>query len=138
MILKMSLMIRLVCWYTPSDDMCNKLHSVVSGEENLVDVVEKVMDLASRWNSFGLALRLKPAELETISSKNNTDPTECLKDMLLTWLRQQYIKKVGPPSWRMLCKAISVQVGGNNPALAKEIALTVVKQAAPMGDCITA
>ena len=107
------------------------------GEDDLVDVVEEVMDLASSWHSFGLALRLKPAELETISLKNYTNPTECLKDMLLAWLRQQhFIKKVGPPSWRMLCKAISVQVGGNNPPLARKIALRVVKASCTL-DCIT-
>ena len=60
------------------------------GEDDLVDVVEEVMDVAASWRSLGLALRLKAAELDTISSKNHIDPTECLKDMLLTWLQQRY------------------------------------------------
>eukprot|EP00731_Ephydatia_muelleri_P005819 Em0003g67a len=93
------------------------------GEDDLVDVVEEVMDVASKWRSLGLALRLKAAELDTISSKNHTDPTECLRDMLLAWLQQRYdSKRFGPPSWRILCQAISKQAGGNNPALAREIA----------------
>ena len=93
------------------------------GENDLVDVVEEVIDVASKWRSLGLALRLKAAELDTISSKNHTDPTECLKYMLLTWLQQHYdINKFGPPSWRMLCQAISNPAGGNNPALARKIA----------------
>ena len=93
------------------------------GEDDLVDVVEEVMYVAAKWRSLGLALRLKAAELDTISSKNHTDPTECLKDMLLTWLQQCYdIDKFGPPSWRMLCQAISKPVGGNNPALGRKIA----------------
>ena len=29
-----------------------------------------------------LGLRLKATELDTISSKNHTNPTECLRDML--------------------------------------------------------
>ena len=92
------------------------------GEDDLVDVVEEVMDLASRWHSLGLALRLKPAELDTISSKNHTNPLECLKYMLLAWLQQHYdVKRFGRPSWKMLCKTISKQVGGNNPALAEKI-----------------
>ena len=92
-----------------------------SGEDNLADVLEEVMDVASRWRSLGLALRLKASELETISVKNHTDPTECLRDMLRAWL-QQRSSTIDPPSWRILCQAISKSVGGNNPALAKKIA----------------
>ena len=88
-----------------------------------MDVMEEVMDVASSWRSLGLALRLKATELDTISIKNHTDPTECLRDMLLAWLQQRYdVKRFGPPSWRMLCQAISKRVGGNNPALARKIA----------------
>ena len=87
-----------------------------------MDVVKEVMDLAPKWHSLGLSLRLKAAELDTISSKNHTNPTECLKDTLLTWLQERYnINKFGPPSWRMLCRAISNPAGGNNPALARKI-----------------
>ena len=86
-----------------------------------MDVMEEVMDVASRWRSLGLALRLKPAELDSISTKNRDDPTECLRDMLLAWL-QQRSSKFGPPSWRILCQAISKRAGGNNPALARKIA----------------
>ena len=92
-----------------------------SGEDDLVDVMEEVMDVTSSWKSLGLALRLKAAELDTISLKNHTDPTECLRDMLLAWL-QQRSSKFGPPSWRILCQAISKRAGGNNPALARKIA----------------
>ena len=96
---------------------------VFSGEDDLVDVMEEVMDVASRWRSLGLALRLKPAELDSISTKNRDDPTEYLRDMLLAWLQQRYdVKRFGPPSWRMLCQVISKRVGGNNPALARKIA----------------
>ena len=91
--------------------------------DDLVDVMGEVMDVAAKWRSLGLALRLKAADLDTISSKNHTDPTECLNDMLLAWLQQHYdFKRFGPPSWRMLCQAISNPAGGNNPALARKIA----------------
>ena len=81
------------------------------------------MDVAAKWRSLGLALRLKAAELDTISTKNHTDPTECLRDMLLAWLQQRYdSKRFGPPSWWMLCQAIFKPAGGNNPALGREIA----------------
>ena len=113
-------------WYVGTHHLviCLINHTLLfPGEDDLVDVVEEVMDLASRWHSLGLALRLKPAELDTISSKNHTNPTDCLKDMLLAWLQQRYdIIKFGLPSWRMLCQAILKSAGGNNPALSRKIA----------------
>ena len=94
-----------------------------SGMDDFVDVMEEVIEVASRWLFIGLALRLKSSELDTISSNNHDDPQKCLKDMLVTWLQQCYdTQKFGPPSWRMLCQAISKPAGGNNPALAREIA----------------
>ena len=90
---------------------------------DLLTVMKEVMDMASRWKQLGLALGLSAAELETISSKNHTDPTECLRDMLLAWLQQRHDTiKFGQPSWRVLCKAIHTPVGGNNPGLARKIA----------------
>ena len=91
--------------------------------DDLVDVVEEVIDVAAKWKSLGVALRLKAADLDTISSKDHTDPTECLSDMLLAWLQQRYdSKRFGQPSWRMLCQAISKPAGGNYPALGRRIA----------------
>ena len=88
-----------------------------------MDVVEEVIDAASKWRSIGLVLRVKVAELDTISSKDHTDPTECLKDMLLAWLQLRYdFTRFGLPSWKLLCQAISKPVLGYNPALAMKIA----------------
>ena len=113
----------LVCWYTPSDGMCNKPYSAVLGSDDLVDVLEEVIEVAPQWHFLGLALRLKVAELAAISSNNHTDPNKCLKDMLLSWLQQRYdTNRFGQPSWRMLCQAISKPTGGNNPALGRKIA----------------
>ena len=123
MISQLCLGTSLVCWYIHLM-ACVINHTLFfPGEDNLVDVIEEVMDVAARWRSVGLALRLRVAELDTISSKNHTDPTECLKDMLLAWVQQHYnINEFGPPSWRLLCQAIFKQAGGNNPALARKIA----------------
>ena len=83
-------------------------------------MVDEVTDLAAKWRPLGLALRLKSAVLDTIYSNH---PTECLRDMLLAWLKQQYdINTFGRPSWSMLCTAISKPAGGNDPALARKIA----------------
>ena len=113
----------LVCWYIHLM-ACVIIHTLfVPGEDNLVDVIGEVMDVAAKWSFVGLALRLKAAELNAISLKNKYDPTECLKDMLLAWVQQHYdINEFGPPSWRLLCQAIFKEAGGNNPALARKIA----------------
>ena len=88
-----------------------------------MDVMDEVLDVTPKWKFLGLALRLKPAELDRISSKNHNDPMECLRDMLHAWLQQHYdVKKFGLPSWKLLCEAISKPAGGNNPGLARKIA----------------
>ena len=93
------------------------------GEGDLEDVMEEVTGVTAKWNALGLVLRLQNEELDTISINNNNNATKCLKDMLVAWLQQRYdIKKFDPPSWKMLCLAISKPAGGNNPALAREIA----------------
>ena len=88
-----------------------------------MDVMNEIMDMASKWKSLGLALRLRNADLDTISSKNHADPCNCLRDMLLAWLQQHYdTKRFGQPSWRLLSQAIYNRAGGDNPVLAETIA----------------
>ena len=81
------------------------------------------MDVAAKWMPLGTALRLRPADLNTIQARHHGDPTECLRDILVAWLQQRYdTKKFGQPSWRLLCQAVYKPVGGNNPVLARRIA----------------
>ena len=97
-------------------------HPLHPGEENLIDVVEEVIDMASKWMLLGLALRLSPQELDTIKETNHNQPIECLAYMLRAWLQQRYdTGTFGEPSWRLLCQVIHKCAGGN-PRLAKEIA----------------
>ena len=100
-----------------------KPHPLDPGEDDCEDVVEEVLDVAARWKFLGVALRIRPACLDTISSKNHTDPNGSLRDILHAWLRQTNdTMTYGQPSWRMVCQAIHKRVGGNNPALARRIA----------------
>ena len=93
------------------------------GEDDLTDVMDEVMEVVEKWRALGMALRLKTSELDSIKSKNHTDPTECLRDTLQAWLQQRYdVQKYGVPSWDILCKAVKKPSGGNNPALADKIA----------------
>ena len=93
------------------------------GEDDFMAVVEAVYDVAAKWEPLGHALRIRPAELTTLSAKHHSDPNECLRGMLSLWLRQSYDTKLyGEPSWRLLCRAIDKRAGTNNPELAKKIA----------------
>ena len=79
--------------------------------------------LAARWKSIGIALRLKPNELDTIQAGNNSDPTACLIQTVTKWLNRNYnVEKFGEPTWRWLVEAVSDPAGGANMALAREIA----------------
>ena len=72
---------------------------------------------------LGRYLRLGEPTLEIIGCKFHGYPKECLTQTLLAWLRRQYnVERYHPPSWTSLCNAIKSPIGGNNPALAEEIA----------------
>ena len=103
--------------------LSHKPLSLGPGEDDLVDVMEVVLDMAAKWKSLGAALRIRHAELNTISARHQNDPIECLRDILCAWLQQHYDHNInGQPSWRILCQAIYKPVGGNNPGLASRIA----------------
>ena len=70
-----------------------------------------------------LALRLRAAEEDAIASKYQGNPKDCLEAVLTKWLQKGYnFQKYGPPSWRMLVEATAHPAGGDNVALAEEIA----------------
>ena len=81
--------------------------------------LEPVVD---RWKHIGLALRLDPDQVKRIE-RDNRDPEDCLTEVLTLWLKRNYnTERFGEPSWGMLARAVGHRSGGNNPALAGEIA----------------
>eukprot|EP00731_Ephydatia_muelleri_P004320 Em0002g496a len=93
---------------------------ILLDEDDLVDVLKEVNDVAAHWKGLGLELGLRPSTLETIGT---TQPQYYLMNTLTAWLRQNdNVKKYGLPSWTTLCKAVESPVGGNNRALAVRIA----------------
>ena len=80
------------------------------------------MSITSEYFKLGIGLRLKPGELQAIYKSHGQDIDQAFIDVLLAWLRQRYnIAEYGPPTWRMLVKAVDSPVGGNNHALAMTI-----------------
>ena len=89
---------------------------------DLFDVHYELRSVASNWKDVGLALRLHPDSLNDIEA-DCRDVKSCLRETLATWLKQTYdTKRFGPPSWKLLVAAVSHPGGGNNPALAQQIA----------------
>ena len=95
--------------------------SCYTAEDDMQDVYRAVLDLAGKWCHMCCALGFKPAVAETIAAC--IDPEQCLREVIVRWLRKTYdVDRHGPPTWRTLVKAVSDKAGGNNPALAEEIA----------------
>jgi len=75
------------------------------------------------WRDMCCALGLRPAVAETIAATYSGNPKQCLREVIIRWLRKTHdVYKHGPPTWRTLVKAVSDKAGGDNPALAEEIA----------------
>ena len=101
----------------PVYDMC--ITSVVN---DLFEVKEAVLPTKSRYYSFGLALRIPPFELEAIQKSFPQDVDQALCEVLKLWLKNKYdVEKYGPPSWRVLVKAVDNPAGGNNSGLARKL-----------------
>ena len=87
---------------------------------DLFEVKEEVLPLAAQWKSFGLALGLHSHVLNRIES-NHRKVDDCLQAALEEWVSTVETLQ-GPPSWDLLVSAVAHPAGGNNQALALEIA----------------
>lgn len=75
------------------------------------------------YYQLGVCLNLPSHELNEIRTQSPHNVAQAFSDMMLKWLKQCYnVTKFGPPTWRMLVKAVGSEAGGNNKALAKKIA----------------
>ena len=89
-------------------------------EDDLFDVIKDLTPVAARWKAIGIALRLKPGELNSINSGR---PDECLGEVIQNWLMRNYnVDRFGLPTWRKLVEIVEDSAAGNNKALADEIA----------------
>ena len=89
---------------------------------DLFDVKGELLSVVPRWKDIGLALRLDPSQLDDIENDNRY-ASDCLTKVLTLWLKKAYnTERFGEPSWELLARAVAHPAGGNNPALAEEIA----------------
>ena len=96
--------------------------SVLTADKDIHDVYAAVDNLCVTWSDLCCALKLLPAEEESIAETYRGNPRRCLREVLLKWLRRSYeIKKYGQPSWQYLVRAVGDPSGGNDRALAETI-----------------
>ena len=99
-------------------------HCVLNvGIPDLNDIWSKASGLSGRWDSVGLMLGLSVRVIEEIDKDNPNDSRKCLRKVYTRWLEKGYdYERHGHPCWRMLCVCIKSPSGGNDAALAEEIA----------------
>ena len=91
--------------------------------DDLFDVQKELYPVSAKWRNIGIALRLNPNTLDRIQAEKNSDSTACLTSVVTEWLKRNYkVEKFGEPTWRWLVEAVRDPAGGENMALASDIA----------------
>ncbi|CAI8040242.1 hypothetical protein GBAR_LOCUS22432 [Geodia barretti] len=90
--------------------------------KDLFSVCSELVGVAHKWKKVGLALRLDPDLLDRIEAEKN-DIKNNLLETLKEWLKKSYdTESFGDPSWKLLVDAVAHPFGGEDRALAMEIA----------------
>ena len=77
--------------------------SLKPGQEDLGKVLDHIWGARSRWFNLGMQLSVSIGDLEAINSDHQEKSGECLRAMLLKWLR-----KTDPsPTWKALVDALN-------------------------------
>ena len=63
---------------------------LLAGEDDLRAVRTAVGDLAAKWKDVGLCLGVRKCDLDAIPSLSNPTASDCLREMLALWLKQNY------------------------------------------------
>ena len=101
---------------------CCYVFTLHSDIDDLVDVKRELISIADKWKDIGLALRLKPATLNTIEG-SRINLKDRLSDVLAEWLNKAYnVQRFGQPSWQLVVRAVRDPAGGDNQALADTMA----------------
>ena len=91
-------------------------------EEDLAEILRILGTSVTKWREIGIALGLRQDVLNRIEHENR-DLMSRLTKMVSEWLKKNYnVERFGEPTWKMLVAAVRSEVGGNNSALAQEIA----------------
>ena len=96
---------------------------LTSDLDNLFEMERELIPVAANWRSIGIALRLKPNNLQTIDTNCSGNPRDCLSSMLIEFLKRNYnVGRFGEPTWQRLVEIVGHPAGGGNMELARNIA----------------
>ena len=83
----------------------------------------EIITIANSWQRILIFLYLPSLMKSTIAAAHPTDPSACLRTVIVLWLQREYdVEQYGPPSWRALVEAVADPTGGNDTHLAESIA----------------
>ena len=100
--------------------LCIHFHRIA--EDDTHSVYREVLDLAGRWPDICVALGLHRLKGE-IAAMYPGCPRDCLQEVIVRWLRKVHnVERYDPPTWKTLVMAVADKAGGENPALAEQIA----------------
>ena len=86
-------------------------------------VYDAIFGCRANWQNLCLALWISADDVSAIARKHSGEPDACLREGLTRWLRGDYdTEKHGRPTWRRLVDAVAISSGGDNHALALDIA----------------
>ena len=98
-------------------------HCFCSAVKDLRDVSSLVQDIKYSYYQLGKEFGLPFGELESIRTAYHHLIDQAIDQVLLLWLKQCYdVQRHDLPTWRRLVEAVDSPNGGNNPALAIDIA----------------
>ena len=82
----------------------------------------EVNTIADSWQKILMFLHLPSLMKSSIAAAHPTDPSACLRTVIVLWLQREYdVEQYGPPSWRALVEAVADPAGGNDTDLADTI-----------------
>ena len=99
----------------------NTYNYIAAGD--IHEVMGEVITIAECWQKMLIFLHLPSLMKSTIAAAHPTDPSACLRTVIVLWLHREYdVEQYGPPSWRALVEAVADPAGGNDTDLAESIA----------------
>ena len=112
----------ILSFNSPSSYKCRYYSISFSDIHDRFDILDELDNVSHKWQSLGEALRLHPSVLDRIEC-DQLDSESRLRKVMTEWLNQAYeTDRFGLPSWKLLVDAVAHRRGGNNPALARQIA----------------
>ena len=106
-----------------SNSACLLSEYIIIAASDTDQVMDEVITLAESWQKMLISLHLPSLKKSTIAAAHPTDPSACLRTVIVLWLQREYdVEQYGPPSWRALVEAVADPAGGNDCDLAESIA----------------